>query len=109
VSTPAAEKRTGGSTRPSSAVPTAPMTLLVTMLEVGGLGAVTGPIVGTVITTFVQARLQSWPGIRLIVLGLILLLMIVAVLRGLVPVAAGWRRRLSNWMDEDDRGDEPAG
>jgi branched-chain amino acid transport system permease protein len=79
------------------------------MLVVGGLGTVTGPIVGTVIMTFVQARLQSWPDIRLIVLGLILLLMIVAVPRGLVPVAAGWRRRLSTWMDEDDRGDEPAG
>jgi branched-chain amino acid transport system permease protein len=87
----------------------APMTLLVTMLVVGGLGTVTGPIVGTVIMTFVQARLQSWPDIRLIVLGLILLLMIVAVPRGLVPVAAGWRRRLSIWMDEDDRSDDPAG
>ncbi len=78
----------------------APMTLLVTMLVVGGLGTVTGPIVGTLIMTFVQARLQSWPDVRLIVLGLVLLVMIVAVPRGVVPLAAKLRRRLADWMDE---------
>ncbi|BDX29520.1 branched-chain amino acid ABC transporter permease [Mycobacterium antarcticum] len=83
----------------------APMTLLVTMLVVGGLGTLTGPIVGTVIMTFVQTRLQSWPDYRLIVLGLILLLMIVAVPRGLVPVLASARGRLTAWMDGDE---EPA-
>jgi branched-chain amino acid transport system permease protein len=72
------------------------------MLVVGGLGTVTGPIVGTVIMTFVQARLQSWPDVRLIVLGLVLLVMIVAVPRGLVPVAARLRSRLDGWMSEDD-------
>jgi branched-chain amino acid transport system permease protein len=80
----------------------APMTLLVTMLVVGGLGTVTGPIVGTVIMTFVQARLQSWPDVRLVVLGLVLLVMIVAVPRGIVPLAAKYRRRLADWVDEDE-------
>lgn len=80
----------------------APMTLLVTMLVVGGLGTWTGPIVGTVIMTFVQAQLQSWPDVRLIVLGLVLLLMVVAVPRGLVPVLSSLRRRLDDWMAEDD-------
>lgn len=84
----------------------APMTLLVTMLVVGGLGTVMGPIVGTVIMTFVQARLQSWPDIRLIVLGLILLLMIIAVPRGLLPVAAGWKKRLDDWIAEDEIDDQ---
>jgi branched-chain amino acid transport system permease protein len=83
----------------------APMTLLVTMLVVGGLGTVTGPIVGTVVMTFVQARLQSWPDFRLIVLGLILLLMIVAVPRGLVPVLGGLKGRLTAWVDEDEAAD----
>jgi branched-chain amino acid transport system permease protein len=81
----------------------APMTLLVTMLVVGGLGTVMGPVVGTIIMTFVQARLQSWPDFRLIVLGLVLLVMIVAVPRGLVPLAAGLRGRLNAWMDEDEK------
>jgi branched-chain amino acid transport system permease protein len=85
----------------------APMTLLVTMLVVGGLGTVMGPIVGTVIMTFAQARLQTWPDVRLIVLGLVLLVMIVAMPRGLVPLAARLRGRLNDWMDEDD--DKPRG
>ena len=71
------------------------------LLVVGGLGTVTGPIVGTVIMAFVQARLQSWPDVRLIVLGLILLVMIVAVPRGIVAFAGGYRRRLDDWIDED--------
>lgn len=83
-----------------------PMTLLVTMLVVGGLGTVMGPVVGTVIMAFVQARLQSWPDVRLIVLGLILLIMIVAVPRGIVPLVGKYRRRLDTWIEEDDYYDE---
>jgi branched-chain amino acid transport system permease protein len=80
----------------------APMTLLVTMLVVGGLGTVMGPIVGTVIMTFVQARLQSWPDVRLIILGLVLLVVIVAVPHGLVPLGARLRKKLDDWIAEDD-------
>lgn len=96
----------------------APMTLLITMLVVGGLGTVTGPIVGTVIMAFVQARLQSWPDARLIVLGLILLVMVVVVPRGIVSVVSRYRRRVDQWVEEDDfydddldpgRGGDPAG
>lgn len=87
----------------------APMTLLVTMLVVGGLGTVMGPVVGTAIMAFVQARLQSWPDYRLIVLGLILLAMIVAVPRGIVPLVGRYRRRLDDWIDEDDYYDEDDG
>jgi branched-chain amino acid transport system permease protein len=78
-----------------------PMTLLVTMMVVGGLGTVMGPIVGTLIITFVHARLQEWTDLRLIVLGGILLVMVVAMPRGLVPVAARLRQKLSAWMDAD--------
>ncbi|BBY28481.1 branched-chain amino acid ABC transporter permease [Mycolicibacterium sediminis] len=84
----------------------APMTLLVTMLVVGGLGTVMGPIVGTVIMAFVQARLQTWPDARLIVLGLILLVMIVAVPRGIVPFVTRYRRRLDDWIEADDYYDD---
>lgn len=80
----------------------APMTLLVTMMVVGGLGTVAGPIVGTVIMAFAQARLQSWPDYRLIVLGLILLIMIVAVPRGVVPLISRYRRRVDDWIEEDE-------
>lgn len=86
-----------------------PMTLLVTMLVVGGLGTVMGPVVGTVVMAFVQARLQSWPDARLIVLGLILLVMIVAVPRGIVALAGKYRRRLDDWVDADDAADAEIG
>jgi branched-chain amino acid transport system permease protein len=77
------------------------MTLLVTMMVVGGLGTVMGPIVGTLIITFVHARLQEWTDLRLIVLGGILLVMVVAMPRGLVPVVARLRQRMTAWMDAD--------
>ncbi|MGV8969235.1 MAG: branched-chain amino acid ABC transporter permease [Microbacteriaceae bacterium] len=81
-----------------------PMTLFVTMLVVGGLGTILGPIVGTVLITFVQARLQEWPELRLVVLGLVLLIMVVAMPRGVVPALARGFRRLTSWMDADQRG-----
>jgi ABC-type branched-subunit amino acid transport system permease subunit len=85
----------------------APMTLLVTMLVVGGLGTVMGPVVGTVIMAFVQARLHSWPDARLIVLGLILLVMIVAVPAASSRSPGKYRRRLDDWIDAGDV-DDPA-
>lgn len=84
----------------------APMTLLVTMLVVGGLGRVTGPVVGTVIIAFVQARLQSWPDARLIILGLILLVMVVAVPKGIVPLVSKYRQRIDQWVEEDEMDDD---
>ena len=80
-----------------------PMTLFVTMLVVGGLGTIVGPIVGTVLITFVQARLQEWPEARLVVLGAVLLVMVVAMPRGVVPaLARGWGRFMA-WMDADQK------
>lgn len=78
-----------------------PMTLLVTMMVVGGLGTIMGPIIGTIIITFVQARLQEWPDLRLVALGAILLVMVLAMPRGLVPVVARLRQKVSTWMDAD--------
>lgn len=79
-----------------------PMTLLVTMLVIGGLGTLTGPLIGTVVLTFIQAQLQQWPEFRLILLGGLLLVIVVVMPRGLVPLLAGGRDRLSRWMAEDD-------
>jgi branched-chain amino acid transport system permease protein len=80
-----------------------PMTLLVTMLVVGGLGTLVGPIIGTIAITFIQARLQEWPDIRLLILGLILLVMVIAVPRGLVPFCAQQSRRMRDWIAADGR------
>lgn len=78
-----------------------PMTLLVTMLVIGGLGTLSGPLIGTAVLTLVQAQLQTWPEIRLILLGVLLLLIVVLIPRGIVPLASGARARLSAWMAED--------
>lgn len=76
-----------------------PMTLLVTMLVVGGLGTVMGPIVGTLIIAFIQAQLEQWPEVRLMFLGIILLVMILAWPRGLVPVFSELNVKFQRWMD----------
>jgi branched-chain amino acid transport system permease protein len=74
------------------------MTLLVTMMVVGGLGTLTGPLIGTAIITLVQAELQNWPEIRLILLGLVLLAIVILMPRGVVPLLAGRMGRLNSWM-----------
>lgn len=79
-----------------------PMTLLITMLVVGGLGTVTGPILGTLVIALVQAQLEQWPTARPIILGVILLVIILVVPGGFVPVLGRLRRRLTAWMDEGD-------
>jgi branched-chain amino acid transport system permease protein len=81
------------------------LTLLVTMLVIGGLGTQTGPIVGTVLLTVISSRLEQYPEIRLILLGVILLLIILLMPRGIVPLAAGLRRRIARWVAEDSRDD----
>ena len=76
-----------------------PMTLLVTMLVIGGLGTQTGPIVGTLLITLISTRLEPYPEVRLILLGLILLVIVLVMPRGLVPLVGQWRARLTAWMN----------
>lgn len=84
-----------------------PMTLVVTMLVVGGLGTVMGPIVGTLLISFVQLQLQDTPEIRLAALGIVLLAVILLMPRGLVPFIGGLWGRFQGWMNhDDDEGDE---
>ena len=94
------------------------MTLLVTMLVVGGLGTVIGPIVGTLLISFVQMQLQDVPEIRLAALGVVLLVVILLMPRGLVPFFSSVWTRFQGWMASDEEeiednedggfGDEPA-
>jgi branched-chain amino acid transport system permease protein len=86
-----------------------PLTLLVTMLVVGGLGTQTGPIVGTLVITIVSARLEQYPEVRLILLGLVLLLIVLLMPRGIVPLATAAKRRIGSWVAEDEGDDEESG
>ncbi|MBL3700560.1 branched-chain amino acid ABC transporter permease [Leucobacter luti] len=83
-----------------------PMTLVVTMLVVGGMGTVAGPIVGTLLLSFVQMQLQDLPEVRLAALGVVLLVVILTMPRGLVPFFSGLWAKLEAWMAEDDEDDE---
>lgn len=85
-----------------------PMTLIVTMMVVGGLGTITGPIIGTLLISFVQMQLQEVPEVRFIALGVVLLIVILAMPRGLVPFISSlwakfqfWVREDEDWTDED--------
>jgi len=47
----------------------------LTMVVMGGLGSITGSIVGAVILTFISAALASWPEFRMIIYSLALILL----------------------------------
>lgn len=79
-----------------------PMSIYVTMIVVGGLGTVTGPIIGTIILTIIQQALIDHPGTQLTVLGVILLAIVIFFPRGIAEEAAKVQRRVVAWMDEEE-------
>jgi branched-chain amino acid transport system permease protein len=85
-----------------------PMSIDVTMLVIGGLGTIWGPILGTSVLTGLQVSLADYPGIQLTILGAILLVIVVFVPGGLVGLIASIRRRVSAWVEEDEGEEAPA-
>jgi branched-chain amino acid transport system permease protein len=79
-----------------------PMALFVAMLVIGGLGTLSGPMLGTALIMVVSEYLRDYEEARLIIVGLILLCTIVIAPRGLVPALQGGWARLQRWMSEDD-------
>jgi branched-chain amino acid transport system permease protein len=82
-----------------------PMSIDVTMLVIGGLGTIWGPILGTSVLTGLQVSLVDYPGIQLTILGAILLVIVVFVPGGLVGLISSIRRRIAAWVVEEE--DEP--
>ncbi len=78
-----------------------PMSIYVTMLVVGGLGTLLGPVVGTAILVTLQTLLVNHPAIELTILGSILLVIVVFFPRGLVGEAASILHRFGAWMREE--------
>ena len=78
-----------------------PMSLDVTMLVIGGLGTVTGPIIGTTILTVIQTWLIDYPGWQLTILGATLLVIVVFVPGGIVGLISRTDRRIRAWVAED--------
>jgi branched-chain amino acid transport system permease protein len=83
-----------------------PMSIYVTMIVVGGLGTVTGPIIGTILLTIIQQALIDHPGTQLTVLGVILLAIVVFFPNGIAEEAAKVWRRVVAWMDEEEDVDD---
>lgn len=79
-----------------------PMSVDVTMLVIGGLGTVFGPLVGTTLLAIVQTSLVTHPGVELTILGTFLLLVVVFAPGGLVGLASRYWRRLAAWAAEGD-------
>ncbi|MGZ4115652.1 MAG: branched-chain amino acid ABC transporter permease [Actinomycetota bacterium] len=87
-----------------------PMSIDVTMLVIGGLGTIWGPILGTSVLTGLQVSLVDYPGIQLTILGAILLVIVVFVPGGIVGLLASIRHRISAWVAEEEgegEGDRP--
>jgi branched-chain amino acid transport system permease protein len=83
-----------------------PMSLDVTMLVIGGLGTVFGPLLGTAVLTVIQTWLIDYPAWQLTVLGAALLVIVVFVPGGLVGAISRLWQRVSAWAsEEDDDGD----
>jgi len=85
-----------------SAMGLTPMSIDVTMLVIGGLGTVFGPLIGTALLTIVQTSLVDHPGIELTILGTFLLIVVVFVPGGLVGLIARTRNRVAAWAAEDE-------
>lgn len=79
-----------------------PMSIYVTMLVIGGLGTITGPIVGTIVVTAVQQALIDHPGTQLTVLGVVLIAIVIFVPRGIAFEAGRVRDRVVRWMNEEE-------
>lgn len=86
-----------------------PMSVDVTMLVIGGMGTVTGPVIGTVLLAIVQTALVTHPGAELTILGIFLLVVVVFVPDGLVGLTGRYWRRLANWASEEDSEGGPPG
>jgi branched-chain amino acid transport system permease protein len=85
-----------------------PMSIDVTMLVIGGLGTVFGPLIGTAVLTVIQTWLIDYPGWQLTVLGVTLLVIVIFVPGGFVGAISRLARRVTAWVGEDEDDEEPA-
>jgi branched-chain amino acid transport system permease protein len=83
-------------------------TNLLAMIVIGGMGTFAGPLVGTGVLTFLLEFLRDFDQLRLIILGAILLVIIVAMPDGLVGGFARARTAIGRWIAEDERPADPA-
>jgi len=66
---------------------------MIAYLLVGGIGTLLGPIVGTLLVTWLTQAVQSLEEYRMIVFGPLLVLLVIFFPRGLIGSFLGWRGR----------------
>jgi branched-chain amino acid transport system permease protein len=82
-----------------------PMSIDVTMLVIGGLGTLSGPLIGTAVVTVIQTALISYPGWQLTILGAILLLIVIFVPGGIAGAISRSTQRVRAWVAEGEDSD----
>lgn len=71
---------------------------ILTMAILGGIGSLSGPVVGAVILTLLPEALRAFSGFRLVVNGLILVLIVLFLPRGIWDV-----ERVRGWFGREGR------
>jgi branched-chain amino acid transport system permease protein len=66
---------------------------LLTFLLVGGLGTLSGPLVGTLLIVWVSQELQFLQDYRMLIFGPVLTLLIIFYPRGLTGAFTGWKQK----------------
>jgi branched-chain amino acid transport system permease protein len=86
-----------------------PLSLLVLMIIVGGMGTVTGPIVGTFVVMVITEILRSTTGQwRLLILGVILAAVVVLQPTGMVHLSSRFVEGFRRWMRADQATHPPS-
>ncbi|NHM31217.1 branched-chain amino acid ABC transporter permease [Neobacillus terrae] len=66
---------------------------LLTYLLVGGIGTLSGPIVGTVLIVWLSQELQFLQDYRMLIFGPVLTLLVIFYPRGIVGALTGWKHK----------------
>jgi branched-chain amino acid transport system permease protein len=80
---------------------------ILTMVVLGGLGSISGSIIGALILTFITAVLQSYPEFRMIIYALALIIMMLYKPNGIFG-SKELSHYLLRWRKEDKLYDNPA-
>ncbi|RFU64162.1 branched-chain amino acid ABC transporter permease [Bacillus sp. V59.32b] len=64
---------------------------LLTYLLVGGIGTLSGPIIGTILIVWISQQLQFLQDYRMLIFGPVLTLLVIFYPRGIVGAVLGWK------------------
>ena len=73
---------------------------LLTYLLVGGIGTLSGPIVGTLIIVWLSQQLQGFQEYRMLIFGPVLTILVIFYPRGIVGAVSSWYTKLNSKKDQ---------